>query len=354
MRGDYIMDSNATQLDMYIEKLLDKENLTGDDISDVYRIMVSGQANPVTVSAFLTLLHQKGETPEEIHGFASALRRNALTISPRTKEPLMDTCGTGGDGHNTFNISTASMFVLATDGIPVAKHGNRAITSKCGCADLLTALGIKIDLPAQKVCESIENIGIGFMFAPLYHPTMKYIMPIRKNLPFRTVFNILGPLANPAKAQRHVLGVYHPDLIKPMAQVLSKLGVTRGLVFSGYVPQTKSYMDEISPCGVTHCAHIVDGDISYFDIDASEFDLQPSTLDDIKGYTASENAKIALQLFSGHLNTPITDVVKLNAGAGFYIAGKVKDIKSGVEYAGEVIKSGRITDLLNKWRAVSV
>jgi anthranilate phosphoribosyltransferase len=181
---------------------------------------------------------------------------------------------------------------------------------------------------------------------------MKYIMPIRTNLPFRTVFNILGPLANPAGAKRHVLGVYHPDLIKPMAQVLSKLGIKRGLVFSGYVPETKLYMDEISPFGVTHCAHIVNGDISYFDIDAREFNLQPARLDDIKGYTAHKNAKIAEKLFSGQLNTPIADVVKLNAAAGFYIAGRVDDIKTGVEYAQDVIRSGRVIDLLNQWRTV--
>lgn len=348
------MTSEERSLDVCIKKLLRKEDLNPDDIAVAYEIMVSGEADVAKVSALLTLLHQKGESPDELYGFARALREHAVKIEPQTDEPFMDTCGTGGDGLNTFNISTASMFILAAAGVPIAKHGNRGITSQCGSADLLAALGIRIDLPSEVVRKSIETIGIGFMFAPLYHPTMKHIAPIRKSLPFRTVFNILGPLANPAQAKRQVLGVFHAELITPMAEVLMKLSVERGMVFSGAGPSTGSYMDEISPFGITRCAEFQYGQpVRYFEVNPSDFHLPPCSIDDIRGYTPPENAAIAEKLLCGQLpsDSALKAVVKLNAAAGLYVADKVRDLKEGFNRAEEILASGAGYDLLMRWRS---
>jgi len=334
----------------YIIKLARGENLSAGEVSEIFEIMVSGKSEPVQVSSLLTLLYKNGETPEEIFGFAQSMLKHAIKIHPQTCEPAIDTCGTGGDNLNTINISTASSFVLAAGGIPIAKHGNRSITSRCGSADLLESMGIKIDLEPEKVRESIEKINIGFMFAPLYHPAMRHLAPIRKNLPFRTVFNLLGPLANPAQVKRQVTGVFHPDLIIPMITALKKLGSEKAIVFSGEIPQENCYIDEVSPFGKTHFAMLDNGEITTFEFEPLNIPLRKFSISDLKGTTAQGNAQIIESIFREKLNTPVCQVIKLNSACAFYLCGKCDSIESGFEFAGEIIESGRAFELLEKWR----
>jgi len=334
----------------YIKKLVVSQDLMVEDIDHIFEVMVSGEANLVQVSALLSLLHQKEESADEIFGFARAMREKSVKIKPKTELPPIDTCGTGGDGLNTFNISTTSMFILAGAGIPVAKHGNRGITSKSGSSDLLTELGIKIDMSSEAVCECIEKNNIGFMFAPLYHPAMKHIMPVRRNLPFRTIFNVLGPLTNPAGATRQVLGVFHPDLVSLMSEALMKLGADRAMVFTGHVPETGSFMDEISIFGETRIAELRDGKIKKYTIHAKELGFTRYRLSDIKGGTPKENAETAQQILSGKYDGALKDIVKLNAAAGLYLYDFVSDIKSGLDYAEDIIQSGKAVKVLDDWK----
>ncbi len=346
------MADQPLSLFAHLKKLEAMESLTSQDVIEAYNCMVSGELDSVQAAALLTLLHVKGETSEEIYGFARAMVDHAVTISPKTDLPCMDTVGTGGDHMNTVNISTSTMFVLAGAGIPIAKHGNRSITSKSGSADALTAMGVKIDYPPEVVERCIEQCSIGFMFAPLYHPSMKYIMPVRRNLPFRTVFNVLGPLTNPARVSRLILGVCNPDLIRPMAEVVLKLGAKRALVYSGYVKEVDSYMDEVSPFGATRCAEITEaGTIEEFDINPSDFPLSSFTLKDIQGDTAEYNAQQMLDVFQGKNTGPLCEMIALNAAAGLYIGGKTSDVVSGYTMARDVIASGKAFDVLERWRA---
>ena len=334
-----------------IKKLIDKQDLTLDEVSGAFDIMVSGEANPAQAASMLTLLHQKGETSEEIFGFTSSLLKHAVKINPNTEVPCIDTCGTGGDGLNTFNISTSAMFILAAAGIPVAKHGNRGITSKSGSTDVLEKLGIKVDLSPDLVKESIETVNIGFMFAPLYHPCMKHIAPIRKNLPFRTVFNILGPLANPAGVKRQIMGVFHPDFIPVLIEVLKKSGRERALVFSGEIQGSNRYMDEISPFGQTKCMELKpDGSVETLIIDHRELNISRFDLEDIQGGSADYNAKLIIDILTDKSSEPARDIIKLNAAAGLYIYDKVGSIADGVNMADDILRSGKPYEILEKWR----
>lgn len=344
---------NTPDLSLFpqLKQLDQMRDLSPDDVIQAYNIMVSGHADPAQASALLTLLHQKGETPDEIYGFARAMLNHAVIISPQTDVPCMDSVGTGGDHLNTVNISTATMFVLAGAGIPIAKHGNRGITSKSGSADVLQALGVTIDYSPEVVKRCIEQCKIGYMFAPLYHPSMKYIMPVRKNLPFRTVFNVLGPLTNPARTTRQIVGVCLPKLVRPMAEVLLKLGSERTLVYSGYVEETGSYMDEISPFGPTRCAEITaNGDIEEYELQITDLNLTDFKLKDIQGDTAAYNARLIVDVLKGKSAGPLYEMIKLNAAAGLYIGGKAVDIVSGFKVAGDVIASGAAYDVLEAWR----
>ncbi|MCD6460659.1 anthranilate phosphoribosyltransferase [bacterium] len=337
-----------------IKKLIGKNNLSSDEICDAFEVMVSGASNPAQVASMLTLLHQKGETPDEIYGFTKSLLAHAVKIMPQTKTPCIDTCGTGGDGLNTFNISTAAMFILAAAKIPVAKHGNRGITSKSGSADVLAELGVKIDMSPCLVRQCIESINIGFMFAPLYHPSLKYISAVRKNLPFRTVFNILGPLVNPATAKRQIIGVFHPDFIPILIDVLKKLGKERAVVFSGEVPEKNCYMDEISPFGQTICMELKkDGIVEKFTIDNKNLNISSFKLDDIKGGCAVQNAKLIIDILTNKSSVPARDVIKLNAAAGLYIYDKVGSIADGVIMADEILCSGKPFEVLEQWKLFS-
>lgn len=347
------MADTASSLKPYITKLLVRHDLSPDEIGAVFDILVSGSVDPAQAAALLTLLHVKGESVDELYGFAKALRSHAIRITPTLSEPAIDMCGTGGDGLNTFNISTAAMFIVAAAGVPVAKHGNVGITSKSGSADLLRALGIAIDQTPELVARSIEELGIGFMFAPLYHPSMKHIAPIRKSLPFRTVFNLLGPLANPAHAGRQVLGVLHRDLIIPIIETLRKLGLERALVFAGEVPGRSTDMDEISPFGVTYCAELRHDTIVQFAIDARSLGISRCTLEDIRGYSAEQNAEIALRIFRNENVGVLKEVIKLNAAAGLYVAGRAGNIKDGFALAEDTLRSGQVMQLLTAWQRFS-
>lgn len=338
----------------YIQKLLkQREDLTPQEIEIIGGIMLSGKAEDVQVAALLTLLHCKGASPQEVYAFAKVLRDHATPIHTQTNRILMDTCGTGGDHLNTFNISTTAMFILASAGIPIAKHGNKGITSKSGSSDVLEALGIKIDAPPEKVSECIEKTNIGFMFAPLYHASMKHLAHVRQNLPFRTVFNIIGPLSNPAHVQRQVMGVYHPDLLEIMPNALLQLGIKRALVFSGYVPEVESYMDEISPFGITHCAEVTEGKIQKFSVFSKDFGIKPFKLKDILGGTAGENARLTENILLNKELGPPREVVKLNAAAGLYVAGQTDNLVSGFYKAEEILSSGKPYEVLQKLRDIN-
>jgi len=337
-------------LSEYIKKLMREDNLCAEEVKKIFEIMVSGKSEPVQVASLLTLLYKKGESADEIFGFAKSMFDHALKIYPHTKEPAVDTCGTGGDALNTINISTASAFVLAAAGIPVAKHGNRSVTSRCGSADLLESLGINIGLTPEKVCESIEKINIGFMFAPAYHPAMKHIAPIRRNLPFRTVFNLLGPLVNPAGVKRQITGVFHPNLITPMITALKKLGSSKAFVFSGETGTPGTYIDEVSPLGKTYFAKLEEGEITRFEFDSRELGMKRFSLADLQGSTSQENARVIENIFRNRISSPIADVIKLNSAAGLFLCGKSESIEAGFKYAHEIIQSGKPAQVLDRWR----
>ncbi|TFF99299.1 MAG: anthranilate phosphoribosyltransferase, partial [Promethearchaeota archaeon] len=274
-----------------LKKITQKVSLTSEEAENIMREIMSGKVQDAQLGAFLTGLAMKGESVDEITGFALIMREFANQIEPKIKGDLLDTCGTGGDKIKTFNISTISALVVAGAGIPVAKHGNRAVTSTCGSADLLEGLGVKIDLPPEEVKNCIEKVGIGFMFAPLFHPAMKYAMPTRRALKLRTVFNILGPLTNPANAKCHVLGVFQKDLTPIMAKVLNGLGAKH--VFTVH----NSYgIDEIAPVGINYITEVNNGKIESYAITNEDFGIPDGSLNDILAGNFEENLKITVNI----------------------------------------------------------
>jgi anthranilate phosphoribosyltransferase len=315
-----------------LQKLIEKQDLTEAEMQTAISEIMSGEASPALIGGFLTALRLKGETVEEITGAAKAMREKAEPIP--VKKGSIDTCGTGGDGSKTFNISTTVAFVLAGVGLPVAKHGNRAMSSKCGSADLLEALGVKIDLEPNRVAECIENAGIGFLFAPVFHKAMKHAVGPRKELGFRTIFNLLGPLTNPALADYQIVGVYAPELAEPLAAVLSRLGARRCMVVHG-----TGGLDELSLAGV-NIATFYDGEnIQRMDIDCENYGLARAGNETLIGGDAMQNAEITKAILSGEQG-PRRDVVLLNAGTAIFVAGLAPDIQSGIEKAAESIDSG--------------
>ncbi|HHW08782.1 MAG TPA: anthranilate phosphoribosyltransferase [Firmicutes bacterium] len=296
--------------------------------------VMEGRATPAQIAAFLTALKMKGETVDEITGFARVMRAKAHTIRPG-RGPLIDTCGTGGDGANTFNISTAAAFVVAGAGLPVAKHGNRAASSRCGSADLLEALGVRIDLTPAEVEGCIESTGLGFLFAPQFHQAMKHAAAPRRELGIRTVFNVLGPLTNPAHAQLQLLGVYHASLTGLLAEVLGRLGVREAFVVHGL-----DGVDEISISAPTRVAHLREGRVSEFVITPEDAGLM--RLPDrraIAGGDAAYNARLVLDVLKGEKG-PCRTAVTLNAAAALQLGGLADDLRQGVRLAEEVIDAG--------------
>jgi len=329
-----------------LEKLLNNISLNQEESRDVMFKIMSGEYDDAQIAGFLIALRAKGEKSEEIAGFAQAMRDKMTHIE--SVDDAIDMCGTGGDASGTFNISTAATFVVAGAGVPVAKHGNRSMTSKSGSADVLTALGVDITLPPEKVSKCIQEIGIGFMFAPSLHPAMKYAMGARKALGTRTVFNILGPLCNPAGVQRQLMGIFEGSLTDKVAKVLQKLGSKHAMVVHGY-----EGLDEISTTSSTKISHLKeDNSIESTAISPSNFGFEKASLKDLKGGEPEENAVIIKNILDNSDKGKKADIVILNAGAGIFVGGKSKDLEDGVQLAREAIESGAAFEKLNQLVAV--
>ncbi len=327
-----------------IAKLVRRESLTEDEASAAFEGIMRGDATPVQIAGFLVALRMKGETVDEITGFARAARAMATPIT--VHGDLLDTCGTGGDGLSTFNISTLSAIVAAACGARVAKHGNRAASSTCGSADVLEQLGVKIDLGPEGVARCIEEAGIGFLFAPVFHPSFRFAGVPRRELALRTVFNVLGPLCNPAGARYQALGVADGSVAGKMADVLIRLGVERAIVF-----HAGDGMDELSVSGPSQVIEI-DGHRKEYQLDPTQLGLAPAPLDAVRGGGPEENARIAREVLDG-ASGPRRDVVLLNAAAALRAAGLAKDWKQGLKAGAEAIDSGRAGDVLQRWATIS-
>jgi len=329
-------------LEKYLGKVIERENLTANEAEAAMQAIMSGDAEDIQTAAFLTALRMKGETEEEIAAFAKVMRSMALRINPKVAKSV-DVCGTGGDTIKTFNISTTAAFVTACV-VPVAKHGNRSVTSKCGSADVIEELGADLALPAEKIAESIEKVGIGFMFAPVHHQAMKNVMEVRQKLGIRTVFNVLGPLTNPANATHQLIGVYDPALTEKLAKVLRILGLKKALVVHG-----EPGLDEVSISGKTKVSQLEEGEITTYFMKPEDFGLATAPPEEIAGGSREESAKILRDILSGKEEGAKRDVVLLNAAAAIFAADEAKDIEEGFEVARSVLEDGRATKKLEQF-----
>ncbi len=323
-----------------IKKVVDGHDLSRSEAIGAMNEIMGGGATDAQIAALITALRMKGETADEVSGFAAVMREKAVAVEPKTTG-VVDTCGTGGDLSGTFNISTTAAFVVAGAGVPVAKHGNRSVSSACGSADLLEALGVNLDLPPQAIADAIDEVGIGFLFAPALHKAMKYAIGPRKEIGIRTVFNILGPLTNPAGAAYQVLGVYHADLTETMAEVLSSLGTKHALVVHG------DGLDELTTTGPTKVSEVNDGSISTYEVNPAELGLAPAEKNDLAGGTVAENVEITKAVLAGKTGAP-RDIVLLNAAAALVAAEKAVDLKAGLDLAAESLDSGRAGNKLEE------
>jgi anthranilate phosphoribosyltransferase len=321
-----------------LHKLMRKENLTQQEAGAAMSSIMERRCTPAQAAAFLVALKMKGESKEEIAASAKAMRDHAVTIRPAA-EPLVDTCGTGGDSSNTFNISTTAAFIAAGSGVTIAKHGNRAVSGRCGSADVLEELGVRM-LPPDSVRECIDKTGIGFMFAPFFHPAMKNVAGVRKELGIRTIFNILGPLTNPANAKAQVLGVFDPNLTEMMAGVLLSLGTARALVAHS------EGMDEIG-LGKTKVSELRDGEVRTYELDASEFGFTAQRVP--TAASKEDGASIMLSVLKG-VEGPALDISLLNAAAAIYVGGKAESIRDGLELARISVESGAVMRRLERLR----
>jgi len=317
-----------------INKLVNKENLSQEESSMAMNEIMSGEATPAQISSFITALRMKGETIDEITGCAKVMREKVMPIKTNA-DYVVDTCGTGGDNSHTFNISTISALVAAGAGVRIAKHGNRAVSSDCGSADVLKALGVNIDADADKVAKCIDEVGIGFLFAPLLHPAMKYAITPRREIGIRTIFNILGPLTNPASAKGQVLGVYDEKLTEPLAYVLKNLGSKHVFVVHG-----ADGLDEMTITDKTSVSELKDGIVHNYTIAPEDFGIHKADRSELIGGTIDENAKIVLNILNGEKGAK-RDIVLLNAGTAIVAGGKASDIKEGIYLAEESIDSGK-------------
>ena len=306
---------------------------------EAMELVASGGASDAQIASFITALHLKGESADEIAAFARVLDRYALKIRPRLQGPLVDTCGTGGDGSGTFNISTAAAIVAAGSGAPVVKHGNRKASSSCGSADVLEALGVRVDLPPQEICSIIEEVGIGFLFAPVFHPALRHAAKTRSELGFSSVFNLLGPLLNPAGAGARLCGVYDPELVPKFARAFLSLGTEHAMVVNG------DGIDEITVSGMTRVAEVRQDEITEYTINPGEFGIQLSPLSALAGHSPAVNAMIIRRILSGE-HGPARDVVVLNAGAAIYLGGKAGSLSNGISLAEKAIDTGRAAEKL--------
>ncbi len=325
-----------------ILKLTQKQDLPYEEAQTVMDEIMSGKASPVQMSAYLTALAMKGETIDEITASAAGMRAHCVKLLHEMD--VLEIVGTGGDGSNSFNISTTASLVIAAAGVPVAKHGNRAASSKCGAADVLEALGVRIDLAPEKSAQLLEKISICFLFAQNYHIAMKYVAPVRKELGVRTVFNILGPLSNPAGANMELMGVYDHELVEPLAQVMMKLGVRRGMVVYG-----QDSLDEISMAAPTSVCEIKDGWFQSYEITPEDFGFTRCSKEDLAGGTPQENAEITRNILSGTDRGPKRHAVCLNAGAALYITEAAPSMQDGVRLAERLIDEGQAAAKLEEF-----
>ena len=330
-----------------LQRCIDHRELSHDEMTAMMRLIMSGEISPELVAGFLVALRTKKETVGEIAAAAKVMREFATTVHVDDRAHLVDVVGTGGDGAHTFNISTAAMFVAAAAGAKIAKHGNRSVSSKSGSADVLEALGVNLGLSAEQVSKCISTVGAGFMFAPNHHPAMKNVVPIRKQLGVRTVFNILGPLTNPADAKRILMGVFHPDLVGIQARVLQALGMEHALVVYG-----RDGLDEISLEGPTLVGELKDGIVHEYEIHPKDFGLNTALTNTFRVANAEESKKIVLDVINNQSGAAL-DIVCLNAGATLYVAGIAKDITTGIQMARAAIASGAAKKKLDAFVAAT-
>lgn len=329
-----------------IRAAVEGKDLTRQEAVAAMNEIMDGEATPAQVASFITAMRMKGETVEEITGFVTVMREKSVKVRPKSND-LLDTCGTGGDKLSTFNISTTAMFVAAGAGIKIAKHGNRAASSTCGSADVLEALGAKLTLDPEQVAECIDSAGIGFMFAPAMHPAMKHAVGPRKEIGIRTVFNILGPMTNPAGAKRQVIGVFSPDLTETMALVLRSLGTERAMIFHGM-----DGLDEVSTIGPTKVSELKDGEVTTYTLTPSDVGLAPATASDLSagGDMVSDNVRTLLEVLDGAQGAK-RDIVLLNAAAALVVAGKAVDLNEGITGAAAAIDSGAAMQALDAFKS---
>jgi len=327
-----------------VRTLVEKKHLTRIEAAAAMEAIMSGAATNAQIAAFLTALRMKGETVEELIGLAQVMRQKAVRVRTRgeevaaltgtDREMLIDTCGTGGDAAGTFNVSTATAFVVAGAGLKVAKHGNRSVSSLCGSADVVETLGINLELSPAQVARCVDEVGIGFLYAPLLHTAMKHVMAARREMGIRTVFNMLGPLTNPANANAQVIGVYSRALTEPLARVLAELGTIRAFVVHG-----ADGLDEISNTGESHISEVREGVVRSYTVRPEDFGIPRATIRDLQGGDREENAQIIRQILRGEAG-PRRDIVLMNAAAALMVGGKAKDLKDGVALASHSVDSG--------------
>jgi anthranilate phosphoribosyltransferase len=329
-----------------LNRVLDGHDLSRDEACEAMGEIMRGETTQAQIAGFLVALRAKGETADEITGCADAMRAHVLPVRPQRRD-LVDTAGTGGDGAQTLNISTAAALVAAAAGAGVAKHGNRAVSSASGSADVLEALGFELELPAERIARSIDELGFGFLFAPAHHPAMKHAAPVRRELATRTVFNVLGPLTNPAGARAQIVGVYAPGLVRTIAEVLSQLGAERAFVVHG-----AGGIDELSPCGPNLVCEVVGGEVRERTIDPVELGVAPCEPDELRGGTPAQNAEAIRVVFAGARGAP-REAILLNAAGAIAAAGHADDLRDGLELARTAVDSGAAAERLDRLVAFS-
>jgi anthranilate phosphoribosyltransferase len=332
----------------YIDKVINGRDLSAAEAKEAMDIIMTGQATQAQIGGYLTALRMKGETVEEITGSARTMREQVarVPVTLDDGQPLLDTAGTGGDGSHSFNISTAAAFVIAGAGRKVAKHGNRAASSRCGSADVLMGLGVNMELTPEQVGACIDEVGIGFMFAPKFHPAMKHAIGPRRELGQRTIFNVLGPLTNPAGATHQLIGVYDPALTKPLAEVLGELGSDGAFVVHGH-----GGLDELTTGGPNQVSHLRDGSVSTYELNAADYNLRPATADDLCGGDPADNAQRMRALLSGEDQGPCRDVVLFNAAAALSLT--TDSFSTALDEATQSLESGAALQKLDALVAMS-
>jgi anthranilate phosphoribosyltransferase len=329
-----------------ISRVLDGHDLSRNEACEAMSAIMRGEVTPAQIAGFLVALRAKGETPDEIAGCADAMRAHVLAVRPE-RDDLVDTAGTGGDGAQTLNISTAAALVAAAAGAGVAKHGNRAVSSASGSADVLEALGFDLEQPPERIARSIDELGFGFLFAPAHHPAMRHAAAVRRELATRTVFNVLGPLTNPAGARAQIVGVYSPELVRTIADVLIQLGARRAFVVYG-----AGGIDELSPCGPNQVCEVVDGGVRERTIDPEELGVERSAPDELRGGSPAENAEAIREVLAGAPGAR-RDAILLNAAGAIAAAGHAEDLQEGLELARSAVDTGAAAERLDRLVAFS-